>query len=316
MIVFSLKLHVIIKTLIILSTLNVYSSSTYPTCGNCWCIPDENGTASCPTDWIPQMTFEQEIIDAYLNMLPSSVYTLGCNPYYDITCSTSPPQDLLNVSSSVCAYKYNLNCNQYSMVTYESEAKAADDGAIITHAGSCGLCSTAQDLSVYLVEDFTNAGKKCSTIGLLNETAGLECFMDIGLTRECAKIWNYDGIYDGKVCTESCIGHLTEPNNGPPPECELNECLQCDEDNAGPIFSSFAGINTFSFITTMDISLFIFDYIILGRTRRRSGLLSEIIRPCESIAHIEHIIPCSYTSTLLSSHNLSTMREDEDIGVY
>jgi hypothetical protein len=122
-----------------------------------------------------------------------------------------------------------------------------------------------------LFQDFTDAGKKCATIGLLNETDGLNCYMDLGLTLECAKIWNYDGIYDGKTCTSSCLGHLQDPNNGLAPTCELNPCLQCDEDYAGPIFSSFG-----------------------GRTRRRSGLLSEIIRPCSTIAKIISHNPCPY----------------------
>lgn len=117
-------------------------------------------------------------------------------------------------------------------------------------------------------EDFTAAGKKCATIGLFDEQAGLKCYMDIGLTRECAKIWNYDGIYDGKACGAVCMKDLKEPNNGPPPTCTLNDCLQCDEEKAGPIFSSFA-----------------------GRTRRRSGLRSEIVRSCSSISHIDHN-PC------------------------
>lgn len=93
--------------------------------------------------------------------------------------------------------------------------------------------------------------------------------MSLGLSFECAKIWNYDGIYDGKACATSCLGELTAPNNGPPPACALNPCLQCDEDLAGPIFTAFA-----------------------GRTRRRSGLLSEIVRPCESIAKNLHHNPC------------------------
>lgn len=95
--------------------------------------------------------------------------------------------------------------------------------------------------------------------------------MDLGLTLECAKIWNYDGIYDGKICATACIGHLSDPNNGPAPSCQLNQCLQCDEDYAGPIFSSFG-----------------------GRTRRRSGLLSEIIRSCSSITKITTHNPCPY----------------------
>merc|ERR1719198_53583 len=129
--------------------------------------------------------------------------------------------------------------------------------------GSCGVCSNTQDLSVFLNSDFTTEGKKCATKAILSEHMGLKCYESLGLTKECSKIWNYDGIYDAKVCMKDCLSHanLFKDNNGPPPTCALNPCLQCDEDKAGPLFTQFS-----------------------GRTRRRSGLISEIIRPCESIA--------------------------------
>ncbi|RYH15647.1 hypothetical protein EON65_31420 [archaeon] len=248
--------------------------NTYPTCGSCWCVPDNGGLGDCPSP-APNMEFSDAIIKAYQNQQPKAIYSLNCNPYKDRSCITTPAQVMLNMSSAVCAFRYpnaedgSDSCTNYTMVTYASHEKAENDGAVVTHAGSCGLCSTAQDLSVYLIEDFTAAGKKCATIGLFNEDKGLQCYMDIGLTRECAKIWNYDGIYDGKVCGKTCAQHLNDPNNGPPPACELNVCLQCDEKKAGPNFSSFS-----------------------GRTRRRSGLLSEIVRTCSSIANITHN-PCS-----------------------
>lgn len=181
---------------------------------------------------------------------------------------------MLDVEEAVCAYKYPAlsdgsdACSAYSMITYASAEAALADGAVLTHAGSCGLCSTAQDLSVYLIQDFTAAGKRCATIGLFDEQSGLECYMDLGLTKECAKIWNYDGIYDGKACGVVCAKELTWPNNGSPPACALNDCLECDEEKAGPIFTAYG-----------------------GRSRRRSGLLSEIVRDCSSIAQIEHT-PC------------------------
>lgn len=250
-------------------------ADSFPTCGSCWCIPDNGGLGDCPSDWTPTTSFNSSVIKAYQSQVPSSIYTLNCNPYDDASCVTSPPQTMLNVSTAVCAYKYptdedgQQSCSTYSMVTYASEAEALVDGAVLTHAGSCGLCSTAQDLSIYLIEDFTAAGKKCASIGLFNEAKGLECYMNLGLTKECAKIWNYDGIYDGQACGVICTKELKDPNNGPAPACTLNDCLQCDEQKAGPIFTSYA-----------------------GRSRRRSGLLSEIIRDCSSIAHIDHT-PCT-----------------------
>jgi hypothetical protein len=125
-------------------------------------------------------------------------------------------------------------------------------------------------VNIFAAQDFTQAGKVCATKGLFNEESGLNCYLELGLSLECAKIWNYDGIYDGKVCGATCMGDVTAPNNGPPPLCELNDCLKCDEEKAGPIFSSFG-----------------------GRTRRRSGLQSEIVRDCESVARIYKHDPCS-----------------------
>ena len=54
-----------------------------------------------------------------------------------------------------------------------------------------------------------------------------------------------------------------QPYNDDNNYCKLNDCLQCDEDHSGPIFQ-----------------------LIAGRTRRNSGLLSAIARPCKSIANI------------------------------
>jgi hypothetical protein len=185
---------------------------------------------------------------------------------------------MVDVDGAVCAYIYapsspSSSCTgySYSMQTFASRevAEQAGPGVVVTHAGACGLCSTAADLAVYLIEDFTTAGKKCATKGLFNEATGLQCYMDLGLTLDCAKIWNYDGIYDGTVCGSTCAPYITAPNNGPPPACELNPCLECDEEYAGPLFSQFA-----------------------ARTRRRSGLMSEIIRNCSSVAQISHD-PCS-----------------------
>lgn len=245
------------------------SAKDYPTCGDCWCVPDNNGLGPCP-EWEPETDFSSAVTDAYLSQVPNEILKLECNPYTEENCTTTPPQTMLDEEEAVCAFKYSSeSCATYSMITYANRQEAQRDGAVLTHAGSCGVCSTTQDLALYLTEDFTTAGKICATKGLFNEQKGLECYMDIGLSLECAKIWNYDGIYDGRACGKTCMGSLTAPNNGPPPACELNECLQCDEDKAGPIFSSIG-----------------------GRTRRRSGLESEIIRPCDTVARIFEHNPC------------------------
>ena len=192
---------------------------------------------------------------------------LDCNPYADEACVTMPEQTMVGMDEVVCGYKYEgSDCGTYKMVTYGTWDEATADGAIVSHTGACGLCSTAQDLAVYMaIPDMTSAGKKCATKGLIHESWGKKCYEELGYTTPCASIWNYDGIYDGKKCFGVCIKELFSDLNGPPPMCELNECLKCDEVEAGPLFKAFA-----------------------GRTRRRSGIASAIARGCDEFAHITH----------------------------
>jgi hypothetical protein len=113
--------------------------------------------------------------------------------------------------------------------------------------------------------DMTKVGKKCGEEGILNTKLGLKCFKDLGMTDACATIWNFDAIYDASKCGGICLRDLDKPYNNPDKNCTINDCLQCDEDKAGPVFKQVA-----------------------GRTRRRSGLASAIQRPCESVASIVH----------------------------
>ena len=245
--------------------------SEYPSCGDCWCTPRDGNPALCPNSVAPVSQYSEETVRLFQQPRPTWIYSLDCNPYSNSSCTTQPQQNQLDVDSAVCGFT-DWDCSTYAMTTFTSREEAMSAGARVTHKGSCGLCSTAQDLSIYLKEDFTTEGKKCATLALVEgEQVGLDCYMEIGLTEECARIWNYDGMFDGSACGKTCAGSLTAPNNGPPPTCTLNGCLQCDETEAGPIFSAFA-----------------------ARTRRRSGLLSEIIRECESIAKgIEHDPTCT-----------------------
>ena len=237
-------------------------------CGGCFCVPGNGGTDPCP-DWVPVTEFSDELVSGFrTKTLLNPFEDLLCNPYTDEKCTTSPPQQHVGVDGAVCAFKYSddASCDEYSMVTYMSEEEAAADGAFLTHTGACGLCSTAQDLAVYMANpDMTSAGKKCATKGLISESWGKACYEDLGYTPPCASIWNFDGIYDGQQCKWTCIRHLFSDSNGPPPLCELNDCLQCDEDEAGPLFKDFA-----------------------ARTRRRSGLASAIARGCDEFPQIIH----------------------------
>ena len=152
------------------------------------------------------------------------------------------------------------------MISYENEDSAIAAGDFVTHTGPCGLCSTKQDLSIYLDKpDLTWPGKKCGFEGMISESMGVECFQALGFTKPCSQIWYYNTVKTKEECGWTCIKQIFAPNNRPPPMCALNDCLQCDEDNSGPMFKQFA-----------------------ARTRRRSGLISQIVRPCDEIKQIDH----------------------------
>jgi hypothetical protein len=118
--------------------------------------------------------------------------------------------------------------------------------------------------------DLSSVGIACGFRGLNNFTDGVVCYMDFGFTEACATTWAYNNMSTRTECL-NCFGHAFNelPNNLAPPTCDLAGCIQCDEDTAGPLFQDFA-----------------------GRTRRRAGLLTAIVRNCTDIFRLVHRDPC------------------------
>jgi hypothetical protein len=84
--------------------------------------------------------------------------------------------------------------------------------------------------------------------------------MTLGFTEACATVWAYDSQHTGSfgVCISECI--TPESPYGPPPQCALSTCVQCDDTKSGPTFNAYS-----------------------GRTRRNSGIWSGLARSCSSI---------------------------------
>jgi len=84
-------------------------------------------------------------------------------------------------------------------------------------------------------------------------------------------MWVHNSGQTRDYCGITCLAFNAEnrPNNGPPPQCTLDECLDCDETKSGPLFAKVA-----------------------ARTRRRSGLISKIARSCQDILFVDHQNPC------------------------
>eukprot|EP00808_Paulinella_micropora_P028141 g27903.t1 len=259
----------------LMNTRNVQKGFRPSDCGGCWCV---NGSAPCP-DWEPQNYWSKGTIAAFANQVALNPYQLDCNPY-EQDCSTTPEQTGTDWPDAVCGVVYHDSdlCGTYTLQTYRSAGEAQRAGATVTHLSACGVCSTLQDLSVYIkLPDLTTAGKKCAMIGQVSYSYGLQCWKDLGFTLPCAMMYNYNAQYDIENCWLKCMANLFTPNNAPAPGCELNSCLECDEDLAGPVFKKVA-----------------------GRTRRGSGLESAIARPCESVARLEHT-PCPHMRYRMAS---------------
>ena len=69
------------------------------------------------------------------------------------------------------------------MLNYPSMAAAEAAGAVVTHTGMCGVCSTRQDLSVYMnYFDMTAVGKVCGLRATYSTQSAVNCFMNLGMT--------------------------------------------------------------------------------------------------------------------------------------
>jgi hypothetical protein len=249
------------------------------TCGDCHCIITD-GSGTCPTP-TPKVDFSDEMIAQLASQTALNPYLLDCNPYVADTddfpnskepCEMVPPQDESLIAlgeEAACGIHYEsfqdgVCSSEYKLQSYASFQEAEAAGAFVTHAGTCGACSTTQDLAAYLSSpDLTTEGSFCAKQSILDFDRGHACYMSLGMTDSCANIWVYNSLNTAEKCLGRCATTKNDPNNGPPPECTLNDCLQCDEDVSGPNFKRFA-----------------------ARTRRRSGLLSAIVRPCDALVPI------------------------------
>mmetsp|Transcript_1287 Transcript_1287/g.2236 ORF Transcript_1287/g.2236 Transcript_1287/m.2236 type:complete len:437 (-) Transcript_1287:211-1521(-) len=172
------------------------------------------------------------------------------------------------------------NCpTQYSMNTYDSEQEMLAADAEMTHWGACGACSTTKDLAVYLeYPDLTGKGQECSVRAIASGfDEGVKCFQEVGYTEPCAVMWMYNVFNTRDSCFNTCFDFTflgDGLNNSPAPSCKLADCLNCDEVMSGPGFQTVA-----------------------ARSRRRSGLLSKIVRDCDNLLIVDHKHPCEVTKS-------------------
>lgn len=209
-------------------------------------------------------------------------------------------------ANEVCAVKFDDKAN-YQLRTFASQEAAEQAGWQVTHQYHCGACSSLKDLAVYIgVKDQTTPVRLCTKRGMANNDnldEVKQCIQEsVGFSEMCAEAWAYNGIHTGQECQGTCLQtygrdallfpvvrgvynmFLLEKFNACPPDVnsddpvfrkkmqslgcplanektgKLNDCLWCDEHISGPSFKFFA-----------------------ARTRRNSGLDSEIPRPNDKL---------------------------------
>ncbi|MBP7736161.1 MAG: hypothetical protein KA369_09340 [Spirochaetes bacterium] len=187
--------------------------------------------------------------------------TIEEDPYRN---GTDPPGDH-TMKSAVCGFRFaDVSRKRYSIRTFRDEADAARSGYAVTHRGYCGTCSTLKDLAVYLERrDMTYAVRSCSF--RMTRCGILSCLGSMGFTGPCALTWYYNIRNTARHCLGTCLlsWMKREPLNRA--DGSLNDCIRCDEDRSGPIFKYYA-----------------------GRTRRNSGIKSEIGRDPKEIYRVIH----------------------------
>ncbi len=200
--------------------------------------------------------------------LTSIIELLESDPYTD---------EVPNIEDGICAIIIeDAQQKTYSLQSFASKEAAEAAGAILTHYGLCGMCSSLEDLAVYL--EFRDLGvtvRECGVQNLLTPFESLvECIEGLGFSEPCAQIWAYNARNTQRNCFEPCMEAILSealfntiiPYNNA--DGSLSPCIGCDEEISGPIFKAFA-----------------------ARTRRNSGIPSGICRFCDGIDPVEHKYP-------------------------
>lgn len=283
------------------STFRKSQPGQYATCEDCFCIPEEG--ESCPYDRLPRTDFEQ-IIPTLRSLIHDNPMELKCDPYMDENCELEPPIVSHNIKGGgVCVvdYKYHTNetCpHSYKLQTFDGSVDEAQElGLIVTHAGPCAACSSLQDLAVYMEQgaDLRSSSSSCGLRGQFSEADGLSCFKELGFSDACASIWHANTKHTARKCSRHCIPFVISGRgpNKDEPGCPMETCIECDEVHSGPNFKRFS-----------------------GRTRRNSGLRSNIARPCSEMVVLEQRDPClqgfipSLTTFDQGNNNTNKTRDD------
>ena len=243
----------------------------YARCDNCHCVTTSE---RCPVEQTPFHDYSTDTTNLLAFQKPLNPFNLTCNPFNTSPCRTTPMQSWIEEGeTAVCAIKYEYNNDNrnscpstYTLKTYRSIQTAYfDDVSTITHTGACGACSETRDLAALIRHpDMVTTSKECIKKGGIRDSHA--CFKNLGFSESCAFLWNEYARATMRDCFKECLwSDLGDKDFNDPDDCSLNKCLKCQKEKTEAIFERVA-----------------------GRTHARSGLLSSIVKSCDSIPMMEH----------------------------
>ena len=204
--------------------------------------------------------YSEEAIRAIADMkLLDPIDEPTINPY-------AHPEEHVPLPGKVCGVLLDKAVpGGYHLATFDGPDAAKAAGAIVTHWDACGVCSPLVDLTVYMrYPDLTAPVRECGIKGMIGgDDVLMQCLLDLGFDRPCARIWFYNTKNTQAKCKDVCLAMLDKPYHNP--DGSLNDCLLCDEEQSGQVFKAVA-----------------------GRTRRNTGLPSSMCRPCSEVHSIIH----------------------------
>lgn len=218
-------------------------------------------------NWNCQLDKKSSIEKFKNKVLFNPYQNFNTNPYKNKTLELIHEiHSTLNNKSIVCAIKYKSeNKTFYEIEDFPSKESAEEKGFIITHQGKCGACSNLNDLAVYLSDGLTAPVRKCGFLSIISKKLSLNCLKNLGFTHACVQIWFFNSVNTRENCFTTCMVSWMKNEPFADKDGKLNECINCDEVVSGPVFKYFS-----------------------GRTRRNSGIESEIKRPNEQVYNMNH----------------------------
>jgi len=174
------------------------------------CAP---GCACGGTTWSPPIydaPFVARLVSGWTLDNPSAPLT--SDPFASPPPADDPPDTVCAVLATGPA---GSTPRGYRLDTFASEAAARAAGASPTHFGRCGVCSSLENLAVYMKENDLTAPVR--TCGILNVPfqANVACLQSLGFDLPCAQIWAYNTANTRSKCLTPASPCSTRPTTCP-----------------------------------------------------------------------------------------------------